>query len=320
MTLAPPSRRWLIALARAALSLGLLAALWFLVDGPAVLARLAAPEPLWILAALALSLPQHLLSAARWSFTAGRLGARLGFRQAVADYYLASFLNQLLPGGVAGDLLRAWRHGRVLRADDAGGLGPALRAVILERLSGQIVLLMFAAAGLAFWPFPAAAPVEPAGLFALAAVLIAVVAAMAWLIRRAGAAGRALAGFLAEARQALVARGAAPVQLALSSLIVASYVATYACAARALGLLADPVVFLALVPLVLLAMSLPLSVAGWGLREASAAGLWAAAGLPVADGVAISLVYGLLILLASLPGALVLLGGNRTGRADRAEN
>jgi hypothetical protein len=57
---------------------------------------------------------------------------------------------------------------------------------------------------------------------------------------------------------------------------------------------------------VLLAMALPLSMAGWGLREGAAALLWAAAGLDVAQGVAISISYGLVVLLSTLPGAWVL--------------
>ena len=59
-------------------------------------------------------------------------------------------------------------------------------------------------------------------------------------------------------------------------------------------------------------MLLPISIAGWGVREGVAALLWAAAGLSAVEGVAISAAYGLLILISSLPGAGVLLVGLRT--------
>ncbi len=55
-------------------------------------------------------------------------------------------------------------------------------------------------------------------------------------------------------------------------------------------------------------MLVPAPVAGWGVREATAAALWGAVGLTVVDGVAISAAYGILVLVSSLPGALVLLG------------
>ena len=58
-------------------------------------------------------------------------------------------------------------------------------------------------------------------------------------------------------------------------------------------------------PVVLLAMLLPISVAGWGVRETAAAGVWVALGWPAAEGVAVSVAYGALCLLASLPGAAI---------------
>ena len=55
---------------------------------------------------------------------------------AVADYYRALFLNAVLPAGVLGDAHRALRHGRY-----AGDVGRGVRAVVLERTAGQVVLI-----------------------------------------------------------------------------------------------------------------------------------------------------------------------------------
>jgi len=52
-------------------------------------------------------------------------------------------------------------------------------------------------------------------------------------------------------------------------------------------------------------------VAGWGPREGVAAWAFAAAGLGAAQGVATAVVYGVLVFVASLPGAVVLLLGMR---------
>jgi uncharacterized membrane protein YbhN (UPF0104 family) len=122
---------------RTLVSAGLLAALFRVLDGDALLRRLGELEPVWALVALAISLPQMALLAFRWRLTAARLGLALPFGTALSEYYLGVFLNQLLPGGVMGDVSRAWRHGRAETAPDAAGtLGPAARAVILERASG----------------------------------------------------------------------------------------------------------------------------------------------------------------------------------------
>ena len=57
--------------------------------------------------------------------------------------------------------------------------------------------------------------------------------------------------------------------------------------------------------LVMLAMVLP-SVAGWGPREGATAWVFGAAGLGADRGVATAVVYGVMVLVASLPGAAFL--------------
>ena len=62
-------------------------------------------------------------------------------------------------------------------------------------------------------------------------------------------------------------------------------------------------------PVVLFSMVIPLTIGGWGVREATAGTVWALAGLPESEGVAASVTYGLLVLVSALPGLMVLLGG-----------
>ena len=60
-----------------------------------------------------------------------------------------------------------------------------------------------------------------------------------------------------------------------------------------------------------MSMVVPVGVAGWGIREGTAALVWSVAGLTVADGVAVSVAYGLIVLVGTLPGVLVLLSPDR---------
>ena len=60
---------------------------------------------------------------------------------------------------------------------------------------------------------------------------------------------------------------------------------------------------------VLLAAAIPLNVAGWGPREGAAAWAFAAAGLGAAQGTTVAVVYGVLALVATLPGAVLLTRG-----------
>lgn len=278
-------------------------------------ATFSAPQPLWLAAALALSFPQVALSAWRWRLTAARLGAPLRFGEALREYYVATFLNQILPGGVMGDAARAWRHARRAQTEAAGKMPTgtaAWDAVIIERASGQLALLVVVLATLAVSPelqAIAARLFAPSAsgsnsVLALAPVLLFVLLGM--VLGR----GRAhLVRLSAAVREALLAREVFVRQLLASLLIVASYVGVYLCCMRMIGIDTALATTAALVPWVLLAMAIPLSIAGWGVREGAAAVVWQTAGLDPAQGVAISISYGLVILLSSLPGALMLLRG-----------
>jgi len=64
---------------------------------------------------------------------------------------------------------------------------------------------------------------------------------------------------------------------------------------------------LPLLVLGLLAMALPLNIGGWGPREGVTAVAFGATGLGAAQGLTTAVVYGVLSLIACLPGAMVLL-------------
>ena len=284
---------------RAAGSLLLLALVAWWLDLSEVAARLQGLDVRWVAAALGISVLQVAASAWRWRYTARRLGIDLPAAAAFREYYLATFLNQVLPGGVLGDVSRAWRHHRSRPGAEAG---PVVRAVLLERGSGQVV--MVAVAALSFLMLPLAA-LPDSGLWVAspgvrAALLVGFAAVGAGLVgllvrRREAREGGWSAAFRADLHEGLLAPEALAVQLPTSAFVVGSYLAMYLAAARAVG---------AQEPLGLL---LPLTVAGWGAREGAAAAVWTSVGLSGAEGVAISVVYGLLVLVSSLPGAWVLL-------------
>ena len=299
---------------RAGVSFALLAVLAWVLDAGALLDRLAGFDKRWALLAIAISLPQIVILAFRWRFTASRLGLHLPFGTAIREYYLATFLNQVLPGGVVGDVSRAWRHGQV---GPERRVGPAARAVILERASGQVV--MGGVAALSFASLPLTYGVLPTTL-TLAVGGVGASALAAYFVLRRWPRSGLLAGLGRDVQTALLARDALPTQLVSSTLVVGTFLATYVMAARAVGVTTPLWTLLPLVAPVLLSMLVPATVAGWGVREVTAAALWGAVGLTVVDGVAISAAYGILALVSSLPGAVVLLSGGLGRRGGRPPN
>lgn len=265
-------------------------------------------------AALGIGLVTTVFSAWRWALVARGIGIRLPFGAAVADYYRALFLNAALPGGVLGDVHRAVRHGQ-----DAGDLGRGVRAVVLERTAGQLALFAAGGAVLLTMPSPVRDQIRQAALPAGLGLLGACAVVLALRMNRApsGRKPRAVRGLLGEARQALFSRSTAPGVLVSSVVVLGGYVAMFVLAADVAGAGASVARLLPLALLALLAMSLPLNVGGWGPREGVAAWAFGAAGLGAGRGLTVAVVYGVLSLAASLPGAVVLVARWHTAARDR---
>jgi hypothetical protein len=142
------------------------------------------------------------------------------------------------------------------------------------------------------------------------AALVAAVIAVVLLGRARPGAGRSRWARVRRAiaddvRDALMARRAWPAIVLASALVVIGHTTTFVIAARTAGATASLSQMLPLALLVMLAMVLP-SVAGWGPREGATAWVFGAAGLGAGQGVATAVVYGVMVLVASLPGAVVL--------------
>lgn len=301
-----------------ALILGVL--LWHLGAGP-FLDALRGIDARALTAATLIAAVTTVCGAWRWVLVARGLGVELSLRTAVAECYRSQLLNVTLPGGVIGDVRRGVRHGR-----DVGDLGRGLRAVVWERSAGQAVLGAVTLGALLLLPAPlhprspGAAPsaAGPAALTAILAGLFVVILAAVVMGRRArrGRDGslpeRVVRAALADVRGGVLGRHTWPGVVVASAAVVAGHVGTFVLAARSAGVTAPLLGLAPLALIVLVAMGLPLNVAGWGPREGAAAWAFGAAGLGAASGVGTAVVYGVMVLVASLPGAVLLLVARRT--------
>jgi glycosyltransferase 2 family protein len=239
-------------------------------------------------------------AAWRWKIVAGGLGVDLSLPAAVAAYYRALFLNVTLPGGVVGDVHRGISHGR-----DVNDVGRALRAVAWERTAGQVVQVLLTVVVLLALPSPVQS--------AMPLVVVVVVAALCGVVvmarARPGGAGSAWARTRSavgrDIRAGLLARRAwLPITLA-SVLVVAGHAVTFLIAARTAGVTAPLSRMLPIALLAVMAMVLP-NIGGWGPREGVTAWVFGAAGLGAGAGVTTAVVYGVMVLVACLPGGAVL--------------
>ena len=311
----PGGRRTAWAWARPAGGAGILGVLVWQLGTVPFLEGVRAISVWSLLAATAITALATVCSAWRWQVVARGLGVGMSLREAVAAYYTSQFLNSALPGGVLGDVHRGVRHGR-----DAGDVGRGLRAVAWERAAGQtvqVVLLVVVLCAMA-------SPVRPAMGWVLAAVAgtVALGLLLAALARpRGGASRRArvLRAARADVRHGLLDRRAWPVVTGTSVVVAAGHAGTFLVAAWTTGTNASPAQLWPPAMLILFAMVLPFSIGGWGPREGVAAWVFGAAGLGAAQGVAAATAYGVLGLVATLPGAVLLVTDRvRRGRLRAA--
>ena len=284
----------------------LVAATIALVGTGPVVRGLLAVSPAAILGAFLLTAVATCAAAWRWRTVSAELGLPMTWSAAVVAYYRSQFVNTVLPGGVVGDVHRAYRHGR-----HSGDLPIAARAVAAERVAGQIVqaaisLVVLIAVALASsrggWA-PAVA-----ALVAGAAALIAVLIAAAALVVLASVRVRRLVQRELSLIAAAFRRPGAVVSIcAASVLVVAAHLGTFVVACLAVGVRAPAPELVALALLALAAASLPINVGGWGPREAATAAAFAAIGLGAGTGLAASTAFGVLTTVAVLPGAVVLI-------------
>jgi uncharacterized membrane protein YbhN (UPF0104 family) len=237
----------------------------------------------------------------RWKIVAGGLGLELSLPAAVAAYYRSLFLNAALPGGIVGDVHRGASHGR-----DVSDVGHALRAVAWERFAGQVMQVLLTVVVLLALPSPVHSFMPPVAIAVVVAVLGLLFIARARPGGTRSAWARLLSSAAGDIRDGLLARRAWLGIALASALAVGAHVATFLIAARTAGTTAPPSRMLPIVLIAMAAMMLP-SVGGWGPREGVTAWAFGAAGLGVQRGVATAVVYGVMVLVASLPGAAVLM-------------
>jgi uncharacterized membrane protein YbhN (UPF0104 family) len=273
----------------------------------------------WMTLAIAVLIFQILLGAMRWQVTSARCNAPLGLIQAFRYNMIGTFFNQTLPSTIGGDAMRLWLVHRT-----GAGWRYATYSILVDRAISLIALAVVVVVSLP-WSYQLIANHQ--GRLALVAVdAFAITAGLGFLIL-----GRLNWHWLKTwwptkhvhacaviTNQVLFNRSTGPKIAALS---LAAHVLTTVvvwCAGRALLANADFEQIFLLVPPVALITMLPVSIAGWGLREATMMVAFGYAGLAQSDGTMVSLLTGVTAFIAGAIGGLIWIAGPE--KADRAKD
>lgn len=273
---------------------------------------LAVPAQTFAIAAL-LHVLVFVLGAFRWWLLASHTGVDRSFATILPSYYLGVFSNNFLPTGVGGDLVRIL-HLKQLNI----GLHALVAATISDRLIGLTAVLATGLAALAITP---GISIGREIRFLLLILSIAA-AASVWLLahKRLGALVERLALRFHHTRIRRIAfelvqsihrlhnhREIVLATLALSVGVQSLVTVSYYLLARSIGLEQPLTLFFAVIPVVFLAATLPISIGGLGVREGTFVALMVAAGAEKSQVVSVSVAYLAVFWLATLPGVLGLL-------------
>ncbi len=303
-----PAPRWKSRLAfalKAGITLGLIALLLSQVPVDELGARFAQASYSWVLLSILFFLLQYATAAWRWHLVLIGLGERPSFTWVWLVCYLGLFFNQALPSAIGGDAVRVWHAYKQGQA-----LSRAASGVLLDRAIGFLALFLLGVAALpmiwtllpSFWLRWAPIACLLAAIAALAALAAISLLPQTW---RDHLLLRGFVGLSRDTRLFAVSRQALS-SLLVSLLSAVAGVAAFVALAKALALPLDPFAAAALVPLLLTLSALPISLGGWGVREASAVLLFVPLGLSEADALALALAYGAATVLTALPGGLAL--------------
>jgi uncharacterized protein (TIRG00374 family) len=292
-------------LVKIAISVVLIAIVLRTFDVRGVLAHFAKVDFPTLCMAVALALSIALLHTLRWLAVVNANGSKLGFKTALQVVLIGHFFNQALPSSVGGDAVRVWCAYR------AGlSFGAAANTVIIDRAVTLFSLLLLSAAGLP-WLFEIVN--DPVARWALSTVICAGVAGFcAFLaLKRLPAvatkwrAVRALLALAALARTVVFTPRYAMPAMLLSILSFVGFAVIVYSLARAMQLDVRLLDSILLVPPVILVTVVPISIAGWGLREGAMVVAFGFINVPASAAFAVSVLFGLTLAAASLPGSLI---------------
>lgn len=291
---------------RIAVTAALLALVATKVDWSAFLESVSDAAPGWIVAALGVGVAALVVGALRWWWLLHEAGVELSGAEVGRVYAMATFSGAflLIGGDVARALLVTRERGLLLR------VGLTVVADRAAALAGMLAVAWCAIA-LSDTALPDGALVLLAILTAATVVGSAVALGFAARGRfPAGRVGNALRSLATTLRELALVYGRRPltwILVALASVAFQLLAAGQLCLlAKAFGVELSLAAAAVTLTLVTAATLLPVSIAGFGIREGSYVVLLAPYGIAAADAVAISLTATVLLLAASLPGALLL--------------
>jgi uncharacterized protein (TIRG00374 family) len=300
------SRKHLTILAKFTVSAALIAFLVQRVKLQPLIDRLAQIDIALFALAIAVFFVQLLLTGWRYDLIGRAIEARMPTREALRLVLIGQFFSQTLPSSIGGDAVRAFLASRL-------GIwwGRAVSAVLCDRAVAMIVLLALATATIPIFlgriadPFARWLAVIPAiaTLGILAVLALATTTRLAPIMRWKLL--RPFAVLTTDLRTIVFSSGRFWLTFLISLVVQLGVVATVWLLARSLSIAATYLDCLVLVPPISIAVLVPISIAGWGVREGAMILAFGLVGVAESDALALSVTFGLAQIVVGIPGGVI---------------
>jgi glycosyltransferase 2 family protein len=315
-------RLLLLTLVKAAITVSLIVFICSKIDFSVLARHLRGSSAIYLCFGTLLLIANIPLVAARWWLILRRLDVTgMPFAYTFVATYAGLFIGQLAPGAVGFDAARGWLAYR---------RGAKLRVIIASLVTDRVlaILALVVVAGSAWlWQFNAADQSFGRQIAILGSIVVVMVALALWLISvlignlaAPGPRLRSLHELAVTFRFAALSR-AGIIGLALSCGVILLTVNAVIVFAHGFEVSIVPAAAYLVVPVAVLAAAVPISIAGWGVREASLSyGLMLFA-TPSADAALLGLTLGIGLVVSALPGGIItlLLGWRLRPEPDDAE-
>lgn len=280
--------------------------------------------PWWLLGAAVLTLGAIILCSMRWQAVLTALGVRSHLGRLINHYLAGQFVSNVLPTTIGGDVVRVSRLSR-----DSGQTPASFASVVLERLTGWLVLPLLTYIGFAVNPGLAHLGTATHVALALATATLLLLLTILVLVssRRFGDRLTGRDGwrrFVSAVHLGLdrlrhhPAAAANVLAVGFAYQLVLVLAALFAAKAVGMGVEVGPTALLAFFPAVAIAQVLPVGISGLGIREGAFALFLSPLGVPTEQAVALGLLLYLLNLGVSLLGAPAFALGGRASRSPIA--
>jgi uncharacterized protein (TIRG00374 family) len=228
----------------------------------------------------------------------------MGAFKAIKVYYISVFFMCCLPGTVGGDVVRVW----LTKVEDVP-LHTAIHSVIIDRIItlvalGIIIMMTLPILGSIagfnpLWVFVAVILLSIAGIWFIINLERFIsrykhIRVVNWVL------------YFLDSLKLILKRRSASIQSGVVALATHTlYCLSAYFLAQSFHIHITVIQCITLIPPVLLATTIPISIGGWGIREAGTIGMLGLIGIPQAQALMLSIQLGIMTIVISLPASVL---------------